>query len=94
MASHDRRASPREQLRLPVDWPDGRRGWTKDISPDGVYLYLPANHILVRWCALEIGYRQVRLRFRCIAQVLRTEAGAGVVGVALRLHERRFHAVR
>ncbi|HZY18400.1 MAG TPA: hypothetical protein VFE82_07955 [Ramlibacter sp.] len=94
MALHDRRASVREPLRLPVRWQDGRRGWTRDVSPDGLYVYLAGSHILHRWCALEIGFRQARLRFRALAKVLRVEYGRGVTGVALQLHARRFDAAR
>jgi hypothetical protein len=94
MALPERRAVARESLRLPVVWQDGRRGWTRDISPQGVYVYLPGRYIFARWCALEIGLRHARLRFRALARVMRVEPAGGITGLALRLHARRFYSTR
>jgi hypothetical protein len=80
-------------LRLPVHWQDGSSAWTRDISPDGLYLWVPGEHIVTRWCALEIGY-EGRLRFRALAEVLRVDTGTRITGLALRLHDRRFEPVR
>jgi hypothetical protein len=94
MALIDRRASPREPLHLPIEWEDGRRGWTRDISPDGLYVYLPPGLVPAPWYALQIGWGLARLQFRAMAQVLRVEHGAAVTGVALRPLRRRFHSLR
>ncbi|TFZ00207.1 hypothetical protein [Ramlibacter humi] len=96
MAHHfpERRAVPREALRVPVHWDDGRFGWTRDISPEGAYVLVRGVHVFHRWCALEIGFRQAGLRFRALAQVLRVEHEIGGTGIALRLRAPRFYALR
>lgn len=97
MASSDRRASPRELLRLPVEWEDGRLGWTRNVSPDGLYVVLPGAGISNRWYSLQIGYAQDRLRFRALAEVMRVEPASdmtGMTAVAMRLHARRFYSAQ
>ncbi|RYF37006.1 MAG: PilZ domain-containing protein [Comamonadaceae bacterium] len=81
--------TPRERLQLPVQWQDGARGWTRDISPEGAYVVVPGEHIVTRWCALEIGYVG-RLRLRALAQVLRLESLPEGLGIALHFHDVRI----
>ena len=91
MALHERRASGREQLRLPLDWLDGMRAWTRDVSPGGMYVYVGGLFIPSPRCQLELTFTVKHLRCHAEASVLRIEPAAGGTGVALQLQALRLH---
>jgi hypothetical protein len=93
MAFDDRREVPREPVRLPIRWADGLEGWSRDISPEGVYVYVHGTHAFQQWCALEVDYAPAQLRYRGLAQVLRVEPLGDLTGVALRLQPGRIRRI-
>lgn len=86
----DRRASVREPLAIPIRLADGSPAMTRDISTDGLYLYVQAGAVLASWLSLEYEMPEAGLRFTAAGQVVRTEAGRDFTGVAIRLHQPRL----
>ncbi|MBL0419581.1 PilZ domain-containing protein [Ramlibacter sp. AW1] len=90
MPAHERRAFPREFLRINLRWEDGSTAYTRDVSPEGMYVWVDAGAFIADWVAVELTDPRSGLRFRAYAEVMRIEPGLTRTGVAMRLHWRRF----
>lgn len=89
--STERRRANRRPVRLPVEvGPD--RGWTRDISPSGVYFETararPGDADPVH--GLLEGPSPRPLRLECQGRIIRTERRAGMMGVAVAIIASRW----
>lgn len=86
----ERRASPREPLRLPIKLAGGASALTRDISEHGLFLYVPRGESVDGWLSFEFAVPQAGLKFEAAGEVVRIEPGIRRVGVAIRLHRPRL----
>jgi hypothetical protein len=85
MAEVERRSSQREPLAVALQMRDGRAGVTRDVSPAGMYLFIPPGMRARGWYALEFTSRQARLRIRVLGEILRVKRGPLADGLAIRV---------
>lgn len=88
--AHERRAFPREPLHIPLRWADGSQAYTRDVSPEGMYIRVHKRARIDDWMTVELTNTRSGLRYRAYGEVLRIERGLTTTGVALRLHSGRF----
>lgn len=86
----ERRALPREALPIQLRWTHGSLARTRDVSPEGMYVWVAVGARIDDWVSFELTDPRSGLRFRAYGQVLRIEPGVTRTGVALRLHSGRF----
>ena len=90
--STERRRANRRPVRLPVEvGPD--RGWTRDISPSGVYFETaraPAPGTPIRFTVFWKAPSPRPLRLECQGRIIRTERRAGMMGVAVAIIASRW----
>lgn len=90
MAAIERRAFPREALHFPLRWEDGSLARTRDVSPEGLYVWVEPRARIHDWVSVEFTDPRSGLQFRAYGEVLRIEPGVTRSGVALRLHSGHF----
>lgn len=90
MSSVERRALPREALSIQLRWTDGSLAHARDVSPEGMYVWVSAGSRIDDWVSFELTDPRSGLRYRAYGQVLRIEPGVSRTGVALRLHSGHF----
>ena len=90
MTNAERRALPREALPIQLRWTDGSLARTRDVSPEGLYVWVDPRARIDDWVSFELTDPRSGLRYRAYGEVLRIEPGVTRTGVAVRLHSGRF----
>ncbi len=89
----------RAHERVRVAWPvrmAGLRGWTRDISDEGVFFELEEDVEFDREIdfELDMNTRLGRMCMSCRGKVVRAERVSGRIGIATRLLDSNLEAIR
>lgn len=88
----ERRRAPRQKVRLPVEVDDDQ-GWTRDLSPSGVYLETtraPAPESPIRFTVFWKGPSPRPRCLECEGRVIRVDRRSGMMGVAVAITASRW----
>ena len=83
----ERRVETRTVLRLPLEVEGVGTAVTRDVSPGGLYLYVPNGLRFVGPLVFEVDFCEAGLGARARAGVVRIEPGELRTGLALRLRD-------
>ena len=86
----DRRASPRDNLSLPIELAGGGVAMTRNVSAGGLFFTVPAGTPVEPWLQIEFEVPSAGLKFSAAGEVVRIQRGQDEDGVALRLHMTRL----
>ncbi len=89
----DRRHCARAPLQLRLDVEGVGDALTRDISADGLYIFISPQERIARETELELSLSGSGLRASARCEVVRVDPGVARTGVALRMHDLKLEPV-